>query len=107
MTDHSSLSHHTKKILRFYLLSALLFCTDDRCSMPLHTLLADIVDSQGGSEHLISILNRLGVCSCYETLKRHIQYRKLKDETEACKTLEPDSFTLVSVDNIDFMLQSM
>ena len=38
-----------------------MFCTDDRCSFPLHTLVTDLVDSQGGSALLIKILNRLGV----------------------------------------------
>ncbi len=55
-------SSHTKKVRRFFLLSALLFCTDERCSMPLHTLLTDLVDSQGGTKVLVKILNRFGIC---------------------------------------------
>ena len=65
--DQSSIAYQTKKTGRFFLLCALLFCTDDRCSKPLHTLLTDTVESQGGSALLIRLLNRLGVCASLDT----------------------------------------
>ena len=93
-------TRHTKTIRQFYLLCTLLFCTDERCSMPLHTLLADMVESQGGTQLLIKILNRFGVCSSSDTLSRYIQYRvNLKMEKPA---ISSESFMVVSADNIDF-----
>ena len=32
----------------------MMYCTDDRSS-PLHTLIADVIDSQGGSQLLIQV----------------------------------------------------
>ena len=65
---------HVKKIRQLFALCTLPFCTDDRCSVPLHTLIADIVDSLGGSSLLLRILNRLGVCASSDTLSRFIQH---------------------------------
>ena len=39
-------SYHIKKIRYFFLLSNVMFCTDDHCSFPLHTLVTDVVDGQ-------------------------------------------------------------
>ena len=66
--DPSSTAHHTKRVHRLFLLCTILFCTDDRCSMPLHTLLTDTIESQGGSGLLIKLLNQLGVCASADTL---------------------------------------
>ena len=52
-------STHTKRMQCFFLLCVLQFCTVHRCSMPLHTLLTDIVETCGGSSVLVHILNRL------------------------------------------------
>ena len=48
-----------------------MFITDDRCSIPLHILIADLVEGQGGSAWLHKILNRLGVCASADTLTVH------------------------------------
>ena len=69
-------------------------------SIPLHTL---ITDGQGGSAMLIKILNRLGIHASACTLSRYIQHKRSNriDTINLC--LNPDSFTVVSADNIDFM----
>ena len=54
-----------KRLRRFFLL---LFCADDHCSMPMHILLADLIESQGGSVILIQALNKLRVCSSQKRL---------------------------------------
>lgn len=54
-------SKHLKMVRRFFLLCMVLYCTDDRCSLPMHTMIADVIDSQGGSEYLIKILDRKSV----------------------------------------------
>ena len=56
-TDPSTAAYHIKKIRRFFLLCNVLFCTDDRCSFPLHTLVTDVVESQGGSTLLIKFIS--------------------------------------------------
>lgn len=94
-----------KKLRRYFLLRLMLFCTDDRCSMPMHLLIADLIESQGGTAFLIQELNKLGVCSSQETLKRFIQSKvDTKVGKHPCQTFfNCDSFTVVSVDNIDFL----
>ena len=98
-----STAHHTKRARRLFLLCTILFCTDDRCSMPLHTLLTDTIESQGGSGLLIKLLNQLGVCASADTLSRFIQYKASTFSKNKLKCLNPESFTIVSADNIDFM----
>ena len=95
--DPASASYHTKKLRRFFLLCSILFCTDDRCSQPLHTLVTDVVDGQGGSAQLVRILNRLGVCTSIDSLSCFIQnhIQQCKDEYKD-KCLNPTSFTVVS-----------
>ena len=100
VTDPQSIAYHTKRARRLFLLCTILFCTDDRCSMPLHTLLTDTVESQGGSALLVQILNRLGVCASADTLSRFIQYKVTKGDKPDIK---PDTFTVISADNIDFL----
>ena len=79
---NTSNEQHKKRIRRFFLLCSIMFCADDRCSMPMHTLVTDLVDSQGGTTFLIQALNKLGVCSSQDTLKRFIQS---KDDTKEGK----------------------
>ena len=102
VNDPSSLAHRTKKLRHFFLLCALFFCTDERCSMPLHVLLADIVESQGGSQLVIKILNHFGICVSSDTLSRFIQYKV--NSLEKASFSNPEAFTVVSADNIDFQL---
>ena len=105
MTDPSSSAYHTKRVRCLFLLCTMLsLCTDDRCSMPLHTLMTDVVESQGGSALLVQILNRLGViCVSADTLSRFVQYKVNTCHQNEVKYLKPDSFIVVSADNIDFM----
>ena len=95
--------NHGKQIRRFFLLCMILFNADDRCSLPLHTLLTDMIDSQGGTALLVKILNRLGICASADTLSRFIQYKACSPENATNKQLDPECFTVVSADNIDFM----
>jgi len=70
--------------------------------MPLHVLLADRVESQGGSPLQIKILNRFGICVSSDTLSRFVQYKV--NSLEKASFLNPEAFTIVSTDNIDFQL---
>ena len=79
-----------------------MFCADDRCSIPFHTMIIDTIECCGGSSQLIRILNRLGVCSSADTLARSIQCRVEERERngpeEECWHYAP---TILSMDNID------
>ena len=82
----------------------LLFITNSECSFSFHVLLADAIESNGGSSELITILNRVGAVASIDTLKRIIlavsQNRK---EQGVQSLLVPGKFTVASVDNIDFL----
>ena len=69
-----TLHHHVKQVRRLFCLSALMFCTYDRCSFPFHTLITDAIERGGGSTQLIRILNRMCICLSADTLARYIQY---------------------------------
>ena len=103
VNDPTSTAYQRKKVRRFFLLCIILFCTDGKCSMPLHTLLADSTESQGGSTLLLRLLNRLGVCASADTLARFIQFKVTNFSSDKLKHLKPDGFATVSADNIDFL----
>ena len=81
-----------------------MFCTNDRCSIPVHTLITDTIESCGGSTQLVRTLNRLGVCSSADTLARAIQYRVKERENRGPEhDCVPNAITIISADNIDFL----
>ena len=95
-----SASYHIKRIRRVFLLCCMMFITDDRCSIPLHILIADLV-GQGGSAWLHKILNRLGVCASADTLSQFIQNKGTT--VDMSDLYANDNFTFISADNIDFL----
>lgn len=104
VSDNTTRAENVKKVRRLYCLCALMFCTEDRCYLPLHNLITDVVDSLGGSTQLVKILNRLGICSSSDTLARCIQHRATERETKGPEQeCSRDSITFISADNIDFL----
>ena len=103
VSDPASQAHHIKRVRNFYLLCIIIFCADDRCSLPLHTPITDVIDSQGGSALLVKILNRIGVCASLDSLSRFVQFKSLAQNVSDHDYLSPESFTLVSADNIHFL----
>ena len=96
---------HVRKIRQFFCICALLFCTNSQCSFSLHTLLTDIIVSQGGTTHLIKMLNRLGVCASVETHARYTNYIAKQLEEEGVMAAYPhNTFTVLSADNLDIGL---
>ena len=71
----------------------------------MHVLIADLVESQGGSAFLIQALNKLGVCSSQDTLQRFIQSKvDTQHGKHPCSAFfHSSTFTVISVDNIDFL----
>ena len=82
----------------------MMFTIDSRCTAPFHTTITDLIDCCGGSSELIRALNRLGVCSSYDALLRHIQQcTKVIMEKGILQGLDPSILTIFSMDNIDFL----
>ena len=97
-------NYQEKKVRRAYRLSVILFCTNNQCCIPLHLLLADVIESCGGSADLLSILNRVGAVASFDTLKRHIcEVSLVRKEEGLLAHLSDGSFTVSSTDNIDFL----
>ena len=72
--------------------------------MPFHLLLTDLIDSQGGSNELIHLLNRLGAVASVETHRRYVQFQLEKKLVSGIlQSMDLSSFTAASVDNIDFL----
>ena len=86
----------------------MMFRVGDCCSMPMQTLIADLIESQGGTTFLIQALNMLGVCSSQDTLQRFIQSKVgTKKGKHSCSGyFNSSSFTVILVDNIDFLHSS-
>ena len=70
---------------------------NNRCSTPLHTIIADIIDSQGGTSLLIQTLNKLGVCVSLDTLSRSIQAKCSANCTQRTDDVDEECFFVVSV----------
>ena len=68
-----NLSHH-RKLQCLYTLCVVLFNTNHTCSVPLHVLLTDLIESQGGSSELIHLLNSVGAVASADTHQRHVQF---------------------------------
>ena len=56
----SSSENKSKRVREAYLLCVMLFCTNSQCSMPFHILLTEAILCHGGSQQLVTILNRVG-----------------------------------------------
>ena len=77
------------------------FPTNECCSLPVHTLLADhdILKSQGGLQlQIIRILNHFGSCASSDTSQIYLAQSKVNEQSKF------QSFTIVSAGNIDFQL---
>ena len=93
-----------RKLQCLYCLCVMLFATTRCCSVPLHILLTDLIDSQVGSYELIRILNRLGAVASVDTHRRYIQFQVAqKMSAGLLHNLDLSLFTVTSVDNIDFL----
>ena len=104
INNENTCASATRKLRRFSCVCMLLFTMNSQCSFPLHTVLADVVETCGGSVRLLKILNRLGVCASADTHARYIQYRiQQKKEEGPLHGYGNNAFTVVSADNLDFV----
>ena len=98
-----TLQAYTKKIRQFYCLCTLLFCTNNRCCMPVHVLLTDVIKAGGGSSESVKILNRFGAIASEDTHSRLVTHISSIREKEIQLEMTPDAFRLASIDNVDVL----
>ena len=89
---------------RFFCVCVLFFTINNQCSFALHTLLADVIDTCGGSKRLVRMFNRLGICSSSETALQYVQYHvKTRTEEGITSAYPSNCFMIASADNIDYV----
>ena len=82
----------------------LITVADANC--PYEISLTAPIDSQGGSYELICLLNHLGAVASVETHRRYVQFQlEKKLASGILQSMDLSSFTVASVDNIDFLQQ--
>ena len=91
-----------RKLRLFYILCILCFSTDSRCNIPLHTLLTNVVDTHGGTQDLIQILNRFGAISSGDTHAQHVDFI-VKNTKHKQHNINFEDFLVASMDNINFL----
>ena len=92
---------HVQKVRRVFATCVMLF--NRHCSFPLHTAIADGVESCGGYTRLQQILNRVRACVSIGTHARYVQHRlQEKSKQGAMSCSPPTSFMAVSTDNLDY-----
>ena len=72
--DSMSVNKHVKKMRHYFILCQLLYCTNPKHPIPIHNILADVVQVCGGSCQLLRILNRLGCTSSPDTHDRFVTF---------------------------------
>ena len=102
---NESTSHGMQRtIRRIVIVFILQFALTDTCTYPFHIIIANIVKRMSHSSKLLKIMNRLGLCCSESTLDRFLQH--VKDDRDAngsLSSLNNNSFTHVSIDNIDVL----
>ena len=102
--DGQTLHAHTKKIRQLYSLCTLLFCTNNRCCMPVHLLLTDVIKAGGCTSETVKILNRFGAVASEDTHSRLVTCVSSQRASEIDLELTPCAFRLASLDNVDVLL---
>ena len=95
---------HVKKVRRYFILCQMLYCTNQKCNTPLHTLLADTIETCGGSRELIRIFNSLGAVSSVDTHDRFVtEEAENERQLSVWDHLDHSTFTVASTDNLDIL----
>ena len=67
-------------------------------------IMLHVIESCGGSTELITILNRFGICSSVDTLKRIVHSVLLDRKNAGTRSLLVNEvFTVASTDNVYFL----
>ncbi len=88
---------------RIFILYSHMFDMNPRCGYPLHVMIADLVESQGGSDKLINALSKFGITVCRSTHRRFIQIviNAIVNAGGPLRKWIPGVFGIGSVDNLD------
>ena len=101
---HGDDYEYIKNVRRYFIICMIMFTTNPLCDTALHNLVADTVEVYGGSRQLIRVLNRLGVCVSCDTHDRLVTcVAEQQSKASLWSELTPHTFTVASVDNIDFL----
>ena len=98
---------HLKKERIYNILGLLQFCTNPYRPLPIHDLIADVVEICGGPRQLLRIFNRLGCTSSPDTHDRFITQHASDQRTKGLWNEFPVVFTDASIDNFDMLLLSI
>ena len=85
----------------FYIMCIMFFITDNRCNIPLHTLLTDVVYSHGGTTELVRVLNRLGMISSEDMHARYVD--NIVRHSDKAQDVDPSQTVVAILDNLDFL----
>ena len=104
-TSHANTDDdHLKSVRKYFIICTLLFTTNPTCATTMHHLVADTVEVNGGTRNLIRVLNRLGVSVASDTHDRLVtDVAESQRATPIWSELSPNTFTIASTDNIDFL----
>ena len=95
---------HQRKLQCLYTLCVIFFNTNRTCSVPMHLLLTDLVEAHGGSSELIRLLNYVDSIASADTHQHYVQFQiERKHRNGILSELNMTHFSVVSVDNIDFL----
>ena len=90
----------TKFYRRLSIICNILYTVDDRCRHPLHILMADILEKYtDSSDDCLHIFNTFGICASKSSLQRF--QTETVTKMKNLENLLPDSFTIVSADNLN------
>ena len=81
LRNENDATKHLLKVRMFNLLNTLQFFANPTKSLPLHNLLADSVETCGGSRQLLRILNRLGCTRSPDTHDRFVTQHAAHQQT--------------------------
>ena len=85
-------------------LAVLQFATNNTCSLPFHVPLTEAIITNGGTQKLVKILNRVGEVASIETANC-LAVKVVEDKLKRGITsyLAQDKFTVVTVYNVDIL----
>ncbi len=97
-------THTSHQMSRLSLISSCIFLINNRTHFPLPLLFSDVIDKYSkSSADCLHFFNMFGICTSYETLRRHqTEIVTSRMETKQLNLLNKNSFTYVSIDNVSF-----